>query len=436
MKTHADLRLRAFVGSVFLLAIVALPATIHYRPVAFSWALAALVIVGTAADFLAVQVASVDVSISYPVCAAAILLFGPTAGGLACGLSAIPGAFTIKERPVLKGLLNFGQLTLAGLAAGWAYVGSGGRALALAPLHTSEIPGLLIPLFLLAVAYFVVNTTIVGVCISLDTGIPFVKIWRTSFAWTIPTQAAMTALALALAQVVASVGVVGIALLAVPLMVARQVYERYVRLKGTYADTIRSLVAVIEKKDAYTRGHSERVAAYAVAIAQQIGLSESRVERLELAGLLHDLGKVGISRSILNKNGRLEPEEFRLIQQHPAIGARIVESVPFLVDLVPLIADHHERLDGGGYGKGLQSDAITLDARIMSVADAFDAMTSCRSYRPPLSRSTTVAELDKGRGGQFDSDCVDALLSALKQGELQWPDACAEDEEATASDAV
>jgi putative nucleotidyltransferase with HDIG domain len=294
------------------------------------------------------------------------------------------------------------------------------------PLTSAETPHILLPVALLGVVSFLVNTTLVGIGASLMSGVRFVDLWKSNFAWTIQTQAAMTVLGLALAQVVATVGAIGLVLFIVPLLISRQLYERYVRLKSAYAETVRSLVAVIEAKDEYTRGHSERVAEYAVGIANQLRVPPTQVERLELAALLHDLGKVGISRRILSKPGRLDDEEFRLIQEHPAIGARIVASVPFLRDLVPPIAAHHERLDGSGYGERLTAELIPFEARILSVADAFDAMTSSRSYRPRLSRSDTLSELERGRGTQFDEECLDALLQCLESGSLAWPEGCLE----------
>jgi putative nucleotidyltransferase with HDIG domain len=387
--------------------------------------LVALIIVAILADVLTVELPSVSVSITYPVLAATIMLLGAPTAGVVAGLSTIPAAFMVKEKAVVRGFFNSGQLALTYLCSGLIYAMAGGPELFGHPLSATSIPHAIVPLALLAIASFAVNTTLVGIGVTIKEGIPFTEVWKSSFAWTIPTQAALTILALALAQIVASEGTVGLALFVVPLLIAQQFYERYVRLRTAYRDTVKSLVAVIEAKDAYTRGHSERVAAYAVAIARQLGLDDQRVERIELAALLHDLGKVAVSRDILSKKSRLDDDEFRLIQAHPEVGARIIESVPFLSDLVPYIASHHERMDGSGYGEQLTGEQIPVEARLLSVADAFDAMTSSRPYRAALTHEATIAELRRCAGQQFDPVIVEVFIEALSSGTFQDSEHCA-----------
>jgi putative nucleotidyltransferase with HDIG domain len=305
---------------------------------------------------------------------------------------------------------------LVALAGGWAYVAVGGRLIAGAPLRTAEIPGVILPLILLTFVSFTVNSSLVAAVVSLSSGRSLLEVWKSSFTWTIPAESALAVLALALAQVVASEGIVGLGLFVVPLIIAGQFYERYVALRRTYADTVRSLVAVIEAKDSYTKGHSERVACYSVDIGRRLGFSDRRVERIELAALLHDLGKVAISRNILLKKSPLDDDEYEAIRSHPDIGAHIIESVPFLADLVQVILSHHERVDGAGYGSQLTGEQIPLEARVLSVADAFDAMTSSRPYRAAMSRDSTVRELRRNAGQQFDQVIVETFAEALANG--------------------
>ncbi|HEY3317405.1 MAG TPA: HD-GYP domain-containing protein [Coriobacteriia bacterium] len=410
------LRLRLFAGLTLLSAVAALSATLAVQRPAPSPLLIALVLVAAFSEVLPVQLASMTVSITTAVCAAATILLGPAAGGLVTGVSAVPASLMVKEQPILRGSFNVGQLTLAALAGGWVYTLAGGRPLGAAPLTGPQMPGMMLPLAGLAVGAFLINTTFVGAFIAIRSETPFLTVWKSSFVWTVPAQAALAVLALALAQVVASEGIVGLALFVVPLMIARQFYERYMLLKRTYADTVRSLVAVIEAKDLYTKGHSERVAAYSVDIARRLGLGNQKIERIELAALLHDLGKVGISRSILLKSSPLTDEELSAIKMHPEIGARIIENVPFLADLVPLISAHHERIDGTGYGSQLAGEAIPIEARILGVADAFDAMTSSRPYRAAMSREDTVFELTHCAGEQFDRVIVETFIESLADG--------------------
>lgn len=412
-----DLRLRLFTAGAFALALGASVVSFKLQPVPRSPVLLALVVVAILSELLAVEFSSLTVSITVAVMGAAIILYGPFAGALVTGIASIPPALTVKERPWLRGLFNFSQLTLTALAGGWAYVWTGGRLLASLPLTGGEpAAGILIPVGGLAIACFLVNTSLVGMFVSISSGVPFFSMWRSTFVWTIPTHAALTILALALAQVVASEEIVGLGLFVIPLLIARQFYARYALLRRTYASTVRSLVAVIEAKDAYTRGHSERVATYSIDIARRLGFSDERVERVELAALLHDLGKVGISRAILSKNSRLSDDEYEVIKTHPDIGAHIIEEVPFLADLVPFISGHHERFDGTGYGNRLEGEAIPLEARVLGVADAFDAMTSSRPYRAPMSVEQTVRELRRCSDRQFDRVVVETFVEALDTG--------------------
>jgi HD-GYP domain-containing protein (c-di-GMP phosphodiesterase class II) len=220
---------------------------------------------------------------------------------------------------------------------------------------------------------------------------------------------------LTIAQVVAVVGLLGLALFVAPLLVARETYHRYVRLRVAYSDTVRSLVGAIEAKDPYTKGHSVRVSEYAVQIAKRLALDDQMLTRIERAALLHDLGKVGVSRALLAKEGTLTQAEWAEIRRHPDIGAGIMETVPYLKDIVPIVQYHHERIDGGGYCEGLSGDDIPFAARILAVADSYDAMTSIRPYRRALARAEALDELHAGAGTQFDSTVVAAMEGYLSE---------------------
>ena len=185
--------------------------------------------------------------------------------------------------------------------------------------------------------------------------------------------------------------------------------------QSAYVGAIRALATALDARDPYTAGHSERVSAISVAIGRQMRLDEERLEVLRLGSLLHDIGKIGVSDHVLRKPGPLTPEEFELIKQHPGLGARILRSVPFLAPHIPIVELHHERPDGRGYPHGLAGDEIPLLARIAHVADAFDAMTSARAYRPARGSAEALAELWKCAGAQFDAEVVHALASALPQ---------------------
>ncbi len=183
--------------------------------------------------------------------------------------------------------------------------------------------------------------------------------------------------------------------------------------RAAYLGAIRALAAALDARDPYTAGHSERVSALSVLIGREMRLGDSELDVLRLGALLHDIGKIGISDEVLRKVSALTAEEYEQIKRHPALGARILRQVPFLAPYLPIVELHHERPDGRGYPFGLRGDDIPLAARIVHVADAFDAVTSARAYRPARDRAEAVVELQRNAGTQFDEVSVDALLAAL-----------------------
>ena len=183
--------------------------------------------------------------------------------------------------------------------------------------------------------------------------------------------------------------------------------------QSTYVGAIRALALALDARDPYTAGHSERVSALSVTIGRQMGLSAEDIDILRLGALLHDIGKIGISDHVLRKPGALTDEEFELIKEHPALGARILRTVPFLTQHLPIVELHHERPDGRGYPYGLTADEIPMLARIVHVADAFDAMTSARAYRLALDSGYAIRELWRCAGTQFDAEVVQALVQAV-----------------------
>jgi putative nucleotidyltransferase with HDIG domain len=185
--------------------------------------------------------------------------------------------------------------------------------------------------------------------------------------------------------------------------------------QSAYLGAIRALAAALDARDPYTAGHSERVSALSVLIARQLDLSEAEVDVIRLGALLHDIGKIGVADHILRKPGALSADEFEQIRRHPGLGARILRKVPFLEPHLAIVELHHERPDGKGYPFGLLGDNIPMDARIVHVADAFDAMTSARAYRPARAASVALVELQRYSGTQFDPASVDALREALAQ---------------------
>jgi HD superfamily phosphohydrolase YqeK len=227
---------------------------------------------------------------------------------------------------------------------------------------------------------------------------------------------------LLIAAIWSVVGPFAAILVLIPLFVARWAIAQFADQQRAYEATLRVLCQAVETKDYYTRGHSERVSRGSVMIARAIGMRPERVEAIRYAGMLHDVGKLGVPTKVLQKTGKLTEEEYAAIQLHPMRGLEIIREIGFLDEALAGIMHHHERIDGRGYPMGLAGDEIPEFARVLAVADAFDCMTSTRSYRGARTVSEAVAELRRCSGTQFDPAFVDALVAAVQRDGWQTPD--------------
>jgi HD-GYP domain-containing protein (c-di-GMP phosphodiesterase class II) len=191
---------------------------------------------------------------------------------------------------------------------------------------------------------------------------------------------------------------------------------RFSEQRAMAMGTLEAITAAIDAKDPYTRGHSERVAYLSQEIAKAMGMSEAEAERVRIAGLVHDVGKIGVPERVLCKAGKLTDEEFGLIKLHPETGHRIIKGITLLEHTLPGVLHHHERIDGRGYPHGLKGDAIPMAARIIGLADTFDAMSSNRAYRPAMPREKVIAEITRCAGTQLDPAAVAAFTKVNLQG--------------------
>jgi putative nucleotidyltransferase with HDIG domain len=186
-------------------------------------------------------------------------------------------------------------------------------------------------------------------------------------------------------------------------------------LEKTHFETIMAFSEALEARDQYTAGHSRRVMEYSKGIGQRMKLDKQDIEDLKRSALLHDIGKIGIPDTVLRKQTKLTDEEYAIIKSHPETGAAILKYIKSFKHLVPAVYHHHERFDGEGYPDGIKGKAIPLHARIIAIADTFDAMTSSRSYRSALSFRTALSELERSKGTQFDSDIADTFIEILQE---------------------
>jgi putative nucleotidyltransferase with HDIG domain len=415
------LRFPVYAGGVFGLGALVAGATFLRYPLVPSNSggamavLAVLVAAVVMSELLTVLVpGSGAVSLSVSLFVAVAVYAGPSAAIVAGVASLVPLAFSRPRLSLWVLTFNVGEVVLTTAVPALFYVGVFGAPLF--ALHPTFVPGMVVPLALAATTGTLVNGGLVGLAVNVLYGESLRSVWKSTLSWMLPSTLALGFVGVAIAQIVqSSVGIAGFALFVVPLLVARQTYQQSVLLRQAYADTISSMVAALEAKDVYTKGHSLRVAEYAVLTAGSLGVPPATIERIEYAALLHDLGKVGVSHRVLDKESSLSAAEYDEVKRHPDIGAHILSDVPYLADIVPLIAAHHERLDGSGYGHGLAGDAIPFEARILAVADAYDAMTSVRPYRGAMPHEAAMAQLLQGCGTQFDGDVVAAFERAWNE---------------------
>lgn len=365
-------------------------------------------------------------------------LFGPI-GPICAEATILVARLVRRQPPPLKSSFDFGVCSLAGAGAAAAF--------SLAHVHQA---GLIIAMSIPAgLVYFVVNSALLSIVWWLDEGISPWAAWRERMAWLWIHNAAAGALAGVFVAAEDALGASAFVLFLVPLLLAWLTQQQYVRrsrtsvealrashheleaaneqlrvalsanekllerTKRTYLSTITSLARTIEAKDPYTGGHTERVAEYALMLARELGFGDEELQAIEVGAVIHDIGKIGIPDRILLKPGRLDTDEFAEMRKHPEISSYILDELDLPAVVRDMARNHHERYDGKGYPDGLKGEEIPLAARILTVADAFDAMTSDRPYRRALSHEVAAAEIRRNTGTQFCPKVVAALEVCL-----------------------
>ncbi len=366
------------------------------------------------------------ISVSFAIFFAAIVLFGPLTAALMSILIAVIWRDLKIGISLPKSLFNFSQYFIACFISGLAYMLLGGKLLEKAGLSVSDFPFILLPLVISSVLFFLCNTIFVALAISKSENLNALKVWNVNFKWTLPNYLALAFIGVIMAQIYHFVGFIGMTLLLMPLLISRQTFQVYLKLKEVYKSTVKSLVKALEAKDPYTKGHSERVAEYSVNIAKVLQLPDEQIEMIEFAALLHDIGKVGVPRKILSKPSVLTDNEYKRVVEHPMVGAYIIRQIDFLKRVSPAVFHHHEHYDGNGYGGGLVGELIPVQARILAVADAYDAITSVRPYRGAKNKKEALRELLACAGSQFDERIIRALIYSLG---ISFEDLIAEKEE-------
>lgn len=275
--------------------------------------------------------------------------------------------------------------------------------------------GIVAQIALTGLAFTFVNLLLGVSLASLRTNTPFSRIWSIGVGNVVIGVVALVPLGWLMAEIGVKVGLWAAFLFLVPLYLARYSFSKYAETRELFFGTVSALSQAIDAKDGFTRGHADRVSRIAGAIARELDLPEKQIEQIELAGLLHDIGKIGVEDRILMKPQRLEADEQELMRRHPIYGASILEPSAALRPLVPIVLHHHENYDGSGYPEGLKGEEIPIGSRIMIVADAYEAMTSDRIYRKAMGHERAMEQLNRFKGIQFDPKIVRALEQVVSK---------------------
>jgi putative nucleotidyltransferase with HDIG domain len=376
-----------------------------------------------ASGIFTLKIPSIDalLSVSEIFAFSCVLLFGPELGAITVTIDALLLSLRRKHGFAFT-IFNVGNLTLSVWSSGVLFFIAAG----VAPLAESRAPagGLILPLGVLAASYFLVNSGLTASIVATEARRPPFRVWREHFMPLAPTYAAGASVALllvvALRQVHFSVIALILPLIFISYLTMRSSFgrledsKRHVdKLNRMYLSTVETLATAIDAKDEVTHGHIRRVQAAAVGLARELGITDDlSLRAIEAAALLHDTGKIAVPEHILNKPGKLTPAEFEKMKLHAPIGAEILSSIDFPYPVVPIVRHHHESWDGTGYPDRLSGLDIPIGARILSVVDCFDALTSDRPYRSRMTDEAAIAILMERRGVMYDPAIVDAFVAA------------------------
>ena len=418
----ARLYVTAVIAAGGVLLALGLPLAAFDRPLLFT----ALIILASATAALKVTLplttSGSTMSVSYAVDFASLLLLGPHETMLVAAGSAFSQcSLNRKDRnPLHRTLFSMASLIVTVQGAGWVYS-------ALADSSGDPMTAMARPLVGAATTYFLLNTGLIAMAIALSMRQSIANTWQTNFLWSAPSYfvGALTA-GLAAFFVRHAVYWWGAPLTFAPLYLTYRTYKIYMgriedeqrhaqRTSDLHLATIEALARAIDAKDQTTQSHIRRVQNYAAGLAKLVNLPEAEIQGVKTAALLHDIGKLAVPEHILSKPGPLTQEEFQKIRIHPQVGAEIIAGVPFPYPVAPLILSHHERWDGKGYPQGLTAERIPIGARILTIVDYYDAVTTERPYHKALPHESAIGLLRHEAGRALDPKLVDKFVELLPQ---------------------
>lgn len=416
-------KLKTYLGFVYAICILSIIYFINnfgtdYKNIKIFDVIFFIIIVAITESF-AVPLRNILVSTSFGVELACFIIFGP-----AFAIIVFLMGFTLRivktdnkkvsilNTSAYKILFNYSIFVISIISGSIAYKKLGGAI----PIGKFINIGMnLIPLIIFVVIYFFVETLLISTLFSILYNNNIFKAFINYMKLAAINILAMIPFAFLLVLSYDANNYLGIVLIIIPILLVRYTIQLKINSQNQYLETINALMHAMEARDKYTEGHSERVSDIVVGIAKELKLPNSHIENLKIAAMLHDVGKIGIDDSILNKNGKLTDEEFQLIRKHPEIGYNILKDIKGIDKVRFIVLHHHERYDGKGYPSGLNPKQLNLDVFIIGLADSIDAMSTDRPYRKARSMDYIISEVKDNRGTQFHPDVVDAYLRYLKK---------------------
>jgi putative nucleotidyltransferase with HDIG domain len=345
---------------------------------------------------------------------ACYILFGPyitllviILGFSARVLKTNSGYKHIFNTPIYGTVFNYCILVLAIISSNYVYLQYGGT------FSIDQLSSNIFQIILFCLVFFIVNTAVISSLSALITKKNILYIFMGNIRISVLNILVMSPFGIILAYVFNLYTYGGVIIVLIPIVLTKYTFSLYIQSKSQYVETVDALMLAMEARDIYTEGHSKRVAEISTSIAKQLKYNDWKIEHLNMAALLHDVGKIGIDDHILNKPGKLTKEEFDTIKTHPQIGYNILKDIKNLESILPIVRNHHERYDGCGYPDGKKANELSLDVFIIQLADSIDAMSTDRPYRKALHTDEVIEEVKKHTGSQFHPKVVEAYFKVL-----------------------
>ncbi len=427
-----DLSAQLFIGVVVLAGFVAIGHSVralYSNPVTSQWFVLAALTLLTGSITIKLPSVPATISVSETFVFTSVLLFGTAAGTITVTLDGLIISLWLRRRGLELHQLFFNTTAPAlsmWIAAQLFFLTTGAQPLTERP---TAIAALLPGLLLFALIYFLLNSWLMAIAVSFEGSTSAIEVWRENFLWLSLSFLSGASVALLLVSVSREINLSALAVIVPLLVISYLTYHtsmarvgdanRHVeKLNHLYLTTIETLAMAIDAKDQVTHGHIRRVQEHSVSLARHMGVNdENLIKAIEAASLLHDMGKLAVPEHILNKPGKLTTGEFDVMKTHSSVGADLLGAIEFPYPVVPIVRHHHEAWDGSGYPDRLSGTDIPIGARILSVVDCFDALTSDRPYRPRMSEAEAIAILQERRGTMYDPLVVDAFVEMQKH----WP---------------